>query len=76
LEESGLPPEPVSVATSKGGRFGPAFPTANPNAKTPAIVDGDVAVLDGNAILLCQAQKTGQFQPEDPPAARGQLRRG
>jgi GST-like protein len=73
LEESGLPYELVPVDTRKGQQFEPAFLAINPNAKTPAIVDGDATVFDSNAILLYLGEKTGQFMPGATPAARGQL---
>jgi len=73
LEEAGLPYEIVPVDTRKGEQFDPAFLAINPNAKTPAITDGDVTVFDSNAILLYLAEKTGQFLPEDTPVLRGEL---
>jgi GSH-dependent disulfide-bond oxidoreductase len=73
LEESGLPYEFVPVDTRKGEQFAPSFLAINPNAKTPAIVDGDAVVFDSSAILLYLAQKTGQFLPEDTPELRGQM---
>ena len=73
LEESGIPYEPIPVDTRKGEQFDPDFVAINPNAKVPAIVDGDVRVFDSNAILLYLAQKTGRFLPEDTPTARGEL---
>ncbi len=73
LEELGLPYEVVPVDTRKGEQFEPAFLAINPNAKTPAIVDGDATVFDSNAILLYLAEKTGQFLPENTPAGRGAL---
>jgi GST-like protein len=73
LEETGLPYELVAVDTRKGEQFSPEFLAVNPNAKTPAIMDGDVAVFDSNAILLYLAEKTGQFLPENTPAQRGAL---
>ena len=73
LEESGLAYEVVPVDTIKGEQFDPKFLAINPNAKTPAIVDGDATVFDSNAILLYLAEKTGQFLPENTPRARGQL---
>jgi GST-like protein len=73
LEESGLPYELMPVDTRKGEQHSPAFLAINPNAKTPAIVDGDATVFDSNAILLYLAEKSGQFLPEGTPAARGQL---
>ena len=73
LEETGLPYELVPVDTRKGEQFDPAFLAINPNAKTPAITDGDVTVFDSNAILLYLGEKTGQFMPKDTPALRGEL---
>ena len=73
LEESGLPYELVPVDTRKGEQHSPAFLAINPNGKTPAIVDGDVAVFDSNAILIYLAEKTGKFLPENTPALRGQF---
>lgn len=73
LEEAGLPYEAIPVDTRKGDQFAPAFAALNPNNKVPCIVDGDATVFDSNAILLYLAEKTGQFLPEDTPAARGQL---
>lgn len=73
LEESGLPYELIPVDTRRGEQFASSYLTINPNAKTPAIVDGDIAVFDSNAILLYLAEKTGKYLPENTPAARGQL---
>ncbi|WP_119157397.1 glutathione S-transferase family protein [Caldimonas tepidiphila] len=73
LEEAGLPYEVVPVDTRKGEQHAPEFRAINPNAKTPALVDGDAVVFDSNAILLYLAEKTGQFLPEDTPAARGAM---
>ena len=73
LEESGMPYETIPVDTRKGEQHLPAFLAINPNAKTPAIVDGDAIVFDSNAILLYLAEKSGQFLPENTPAARGQM---
>jgi len=73
LEESGLPYEVVPVDTRKGEQFSPEFLAINPNAKTPAILDGNVRVFDSNAILLYLAEKTGQFLPGDAPQARAEL---
>src|SRR3984893_16512825 len=73
LEESGLPYELVPVDTRKGEQHAPAFMAINPNAKTPALVDGDAVVFDSNAILLYLAEKTGQFLPANTPEARAQM---
>jgi GST-like protein len=73
LEEAGLPYEPIAVDTRKGDQHKPEFLAINPNAKVPAIVDGDAVVFDSNAILLYLAEKTGKFLPENTPKARGEL---
>jgi GST-like protein len=73
LEEAGLPYEAVPVDTRKGEQHKPEFLTINPNAKLPAIVDGDVTVFDSSAILLYLAEKTGKFLPAKTDKARGEL---
>lgn len=73
LEETATPYELVPIDTRKGDQFQPDFLAINPNAKTPALTDGDVTIFDSNAILLYLAEKTGQFLPEDTPRARGQM---
>ena len=73
LEEAGLPYEPVPVDTRKGEQHTAAYTAINPNAKCPALVDGEATVFDSNAILLYLAEKTGQFLPDNTPAARGQM---
>ena len=49
LEEAGLPYEPIPVDTRKGDQHKPDFLAINPNAKVPAIVDGDATVFDSAA---------------------------
>ena len=73
LEEAGLPYELVPVDTRKGEQHAPAFTAINPNAKTPALVDGDAVVFDSTAILLYLAEKTGAFLPENTPVQRTQM---
>jgi GST-like protein len=73
LEECGLPYEPVPVDTRKGEQHKPEFLAINPNAKVPAIVDGDITVFDSNAILLYLAEQTRKFLPTNTPKARGEL---
>jgi len=73
LEETGLPYEAVPVDTRKGEQHRPEYLAINPNAKVPAIVDGDVTVFDSNAILLFLAEQTGKFLPANTPKARGEL---
>jgi GST-like protein len=71
LEELGLAYEPIPVDTRKGEQFTPEYLTINPNAKVPAILDGDTTVFDSNAILLFLAEKTGRFLA--PASQRGEM---
>jgi GSH-dependent disulfide-bond oxidoreductase len=73
LEDAALPYELVPIDTCKGEQFSAAFLAINPNAKTPALVDGDAVVFDSNAILLYLAEKTGKFLPAREPAVRAAL---
>jgi GST-like protein len=73
LEEMGLPYELVPVDTRKGEQHLPSFLKINPNAKVPAIVDGEATVFDSNAILLYLAEKTGKFLPAQSEKARGEM---
>ena len=65
LEEAQLPYELVVTDTRKGDQHKPAFLKINPNAKTPAILDGDIRVFDSNAILLYLAAKHQIFLSAD-----------
>src|ERR671926_86394 len=73
LEEAGLPYEAIPVDTRKGDQHKPEFLAINPNAKVPAIVDGDATVFDSSAILIYLAEKTGKFLPAKTDKARGEL---
>jgi GSH-dependent disulfide-bond oxidoreductase len=73
LEETGLPYEAIPVDTRKGDQHEPGYLKINPNAKVPAIVDGDAIVFDSNAILLYLAEKTKKFLPQNTPKERGEL---
>ena len=73
LEEAGLPYEPIPVDTRKGDQHKPDYLAINPNAKVPAIVDGDATVFDSSAILLYLGEKTGKFMPAKTDKARGEL---
>lgn len=73
LEEAGLPYEAIPVDTRKGEQHSPEYLAINPNAKVPAIIDGDAVVFDSNAILLYLGEKTGQFMPGNSPKERGEL---
>src|SRR6266853_2847447 len=73
LEEAGLPYEPIAVDTRKGDQHKTEFLGINPNAKVPAIVDGDAVVFDSSAILIYLAEKTGKFLPAKTDKARGEM---
>src|ERR1700675_4198399 len=73
LEETGLPYEAIPVDTRKGEQHKAEFLKINPNAKLPAIVDGDVTVFDSSAILLYLAEKTGKVLAAKTDKARGEL---
>jgi GST-like protein len=73
LEEAGLDYEAVPVETRRGDQHKPDFLAINPNAKAPAMLDGDAVLFDSNAILLYLAEKTGKFLPGDSPALRAEL---
>ena len=73
LEEAGLAYEAIPADTRKGEQHKLEYLAINPNAKVPAIVDGDVTVFDSNAILLYLAEKTGQFLPPKSDKLRGEL---
>lgn len=69
LEELGLPYEAIPVDTRKGEQFAPEFLAINPNAKVPAVVDGDVTLFDSNAILLYLADREKRFVATDLASA-------
>jgi GST-like protein len=73
LEEAGLEYEAMPVDTRKGDQHRPEYLAINPNAKVPAIVDGDATVFDSGAILLYLGEKTGKFMPANTPKAKGEL---
>ncbi len=73
LEEAGLEYEAIPIDGRAGDQHKMSYTAINPNAKVPAIVDGDVTVFDSNGILLYLGEKTGKFMPADNPAARGEL---
>jgi GST-like protein len=73
LEEAGLPYEAFPIDTRTGAQFASDYLAINPNGKAPAIVDGEIAVFDSNAILLYLAEKIGKFLPENTPKLRAEL---
>lgn len=63
LEELGLPYEVIPIDIGRDEQFDPAFLAISPNNKIPAIVDGEVSLMESGAILLYLAEKTGQLLP-------------
>ncbi len=70
LEELGLPYEAVPVDTRKGEQFSAKLLAVNPNAKVPAVKDGDVILFDSNAILLFLAERAQRFVCTDLHSAQ------
>ena len=64
LEELELPYDVVSIDFSKNEQHAPAFLDISPGNKIPAIVDGDVSLMQSGAILLYLAEKTGRLLPD------------
>ncbi len=73
LEEAHIPYEIVTVDTRKGEQHLPDFMQINPNAKTPAILDGDIPVFDSNAILIYLAEKYQQFLPGNTDQTKAEM---
>jgi len=73
LEESGLEYNAIPIDTKRGDQHTYGYRQINPNAKVPAIRDGETVVFDSNAILLYLAEQTGQFLPEDSANSRGSM---
>ena len=60
LHELGLPYELVVIDLNKGEQHNPDYVALNPGAKTPTLVDGDMVVIESNAILLYLADTYGK----------------
>ena len=73
LEESGLNYRATPIDTKRGDQHTNNYLQINPNAKVPAIRDGETIIFDSNAILLYLAEKPGQFMSKDVPNSRGAL---
>ena len=65
LEELGLEYKVHKIDISKGDQFTPEFKAVNPNSKIPALVDGDMKLMESVAILIYLAEKTGKFLPKE-----------
>ncbi len=65
LAELELPYQAIPVDTRKGEQHSASFLAVNPNAKVPALIDGDVRIFDSNAILLYLADREKRFAPQN-----------
>lgn len=63
LEELGLPYKVVPVDIGNREQFESEFLRIAPSGKIPAIVDGDITMMESGAILLYLAEKTGRLSP-------------
>ena len=63
LHELQVPFDVTAIDIFKGEQHSPEFRAINPNAKVPALIDGDVTVFDSHAILLYLGEKHGRFIP-------------
>ena len=72
----GLEPEIRLVNVYAGEGRSPAFLAISPLGKIPALVDGDFALLESNAMLVYVAEQYGgsRFWSADPRARAGILR--
>lgn len=63
---AGIAHEVITVDLAKGEHMEEPYLSINPDAKVPAIQDGDVAISDSNAILVYLARKYApSFLPTD-----------
>ena len=70
LEELELPYAAIPVDTRMGAQHDPKFKLVNPNAKVPALQDGDATVFDSNAILLYLSDREQKFVPRIADSAK------
>ena len=63
LEEMKLPYRAIPVDITNDEQFDADFLTISPNNKIPAIVDGDMTLMESGAILLYLAEKSGKLAP-------------
>lgn len=73
LEETAQAYEFIPVDTRKGEQHHPDFIKINPNAKTPAMLDGEFRVFDSNAMLIYLAEKIGKFVPSPTPENKAEM---
>lgn len=68
-----LPVEYVRVDLFKGEHYGEEFAAINPNRKVPALVDGDLVVVESLAIMMHLANAAGSDAWPDQPADQVQV---
>ncbi len=68
LEETGLPYEPIPVDTRKGDQHKPEYTAINPNAKVPAIVDGDALCYSIACASILATARSSMSGPIDTPS--------
>jgi GSH-dependent disulfide-bond oxidoreductase len=61
LEELGVPYTVHAVDITSKEQFSPEFTRISPGNRIPAIVDGDLALMESGAILMYLAEKHGRF---------------
>jgi GST-like protein len=61
LEELGVPYAVHPVDLGKKEQFSPEFTLISPGNRIPAIVDGDLALMESGAIMMYLAEKHGRF---------------
>jgi len=68
LEETGLPYRAFRLRLGKGDQHHPDFAAFNPNRRIPVIRDTEngLVIAESAAILLYLAEKSGQFDSDDP----------
>jgi glutathione S-transferase len=66
LEEIGEPYEMVRVAFSTGAHKQPGYLAINPNGSVPALVDGDLNLIESSAIIMYLADKYPNKQLAPP----------
>lgn len=69
LEEMDVRYQLFPIDFRKDEQKSPEFLRISPNGKIPAIVDGDMTLMESGAILLYLADKTGKFSPQYGTAA-------
>ena len=72
----GLCLEIVEVNVYRGEGRAPAFLAINPFGKVPTLVDGDLVLMESNAILVYLSEAHGEFRLwSQEPRARGEILR-